>query len=36
VEEVLIAVVGQDETKSLVADEPFDGAVHGCWHRDLR
>jgi hypothetical protein len=34
VEEVLVPVTGQDETKPFVTDEPFDRAVHGR-HGDL-
>src|SRR5258708_38448885 len=30
VEEVLVAVARQDETETLVADEPLDRAVHRC------
>jgi hypothetical protein len=35
VKEVLIPVVGQDETEAFVTDEPLDRAVHGCCHTDL-
>ena len=35
VEEVLIPVVGQDETEAFVTDEPLDRAVHGCCHTEL-
>jgi hypothetical protein len=34
VEEVLVPIICQDETKPFVTDEPFDRAVHGC-HGDL-
>jgi len=30
VEEILIAVAGQNEAEAFVADQSFDRAVHGC------
>src|SRR4051794_41632 len=32
VEEILVAIAGQNESESLVADEPLDRAVRGCCH----